>query len=131
MQYSDKVLEHFNNPRNVGTLDQNSIAVGYGIVGAMACGDVMVISIKVDKDSKIITEAKFKSFGCAANIAASSYTTELLIGKTLDEAENIKNLEISNYLELPEIKRHCSVLCEEAIKKAIEDYRKKNENTSS
>ena len=124
MAYSDKVLDHFNNPRNVGSLDKLDPQVGTGLVGAPECGDVLKLQIKVIDN--IITEAKFKSFGCGSAIAASSLATEMLIGKKLEEADNLKNTEIVEALSLPPVKIHCSVLAEDAIKAAIADYKKKH-----
>jgi nitrogen fixation NifU-like protein len=123
MAYSDKVLEHYENPRNVGSLDKNSPKVGTGMVGAPACGDVMKLQIEVDNG--IITDAKFKTYGCGSAIASSSLVTELLKGRTLDQAQAIKNSEIAEELALPPVKIHCSVLAEDAIKSAIADYRSK------
>ena len=125
MAYSDKVLDHYENPRNVGTLDKNDPHVGTGMVGAPACGDVMKLQIKVN-DSGIIEDAKFKTYGCGSAIASSSLVTEWLKGKTLDQAAEIKNSAIAEELALPPVKIHCSVLAEDAIKSAINDYRKKN-----
>jgi nitrogen fixation NifU-like protein len=124
MAYSDKVIEHTENPRNVGTLDKNDENVGTGLVGAPACGDVMRLQIKVGDDGKI-ADAKFKTFGCGSAIASSSLATEWLKGKSLDEAEAIKNTQIVEELNLPPVKIHCSVLAEDAIKSAIADYRAK------
>ena len=124
MAYSDKVIEHYENPRNVGTLDKNDDHVGTGLVGAPACGDVMRLQIRVGDDGKI-QDAKFKTFGCGSAIASSSLATEWLKGKTVDEAETIKNSMIAEELNLPPVKIHCSVLAEDAIKSAIEDYKKK------
>lgn len=124
MAYSDKVVDHFNNPRNVGKLDTSSTEVGTGIVGAPECGDVMRLQIKV-KDN-IIEEAKFKTFGCGSAIASSSLATEWIKGKSLDEAGSIKNVDIVEELSLPPVKIHCSVLAEDAIKAAIKDYKTKN-----
>lgn len=123
MAYSAQVLEHYENPRNVGSLDKNSLKVGTGMVGAPACGDVMKLQIEVDNG--IITDAKFKTYGCGSAIASSSLVTELLKGKTLDQAQEIKNSAIAEELALPPVKIHCSVLAEDAIKSAIADYRKK------
>ena len=125
MAYSDKVLDHYENPRNVGTLDKNDPHVGTGMVGAPACGDVMKLQIKVN-DSGIIEDAKFKTYGCGSAIASSSLVTEWLKGKTLDQAAEIKNSAIAEELALPPVKIHCSVLAEDAIKAAINDYRSKN-----
>jgi nitrogen fixation NifU-like protein len=124
MAYSDKVIDHAENPRNVGTLDKNDPNVGTGLVGAPACGDVMRLQIKVS-EAGIIEEAKFKTFGCGSAIASSSLATEWIKGKSIDEAEQIKNSQIVEELNLPPVKIHCSVLAEDAIKSAIEDYRKK------
>jgi nitrogen fixation NifU-like protein len=124
MAYSDKVIEHYENPRNVGTLDKNDDQVGTGLVGAPACGDVMRLQIKVG-DGGVIEDAKFKTFGCGSAIASSSLATEWLKGKTIDEAETIKNSMIAEELHLPPVKIHCSVLAEDAIKSAIADFRAK------
>lgn len=124
MAYSNKVVDHYENPRNVGTLDEKDENVGTSIVGAPACGDVMKLQIKVSKDG-IIEDAKFKTFGCGTAIASSSLITEILKGKTLDEAMKVKNTDIAEELELPPVKIHCSVLAEEAVKGAIEDYKAK------
>ncbi|MCB0695279.1 MAG: Fe-S cluster assembly scaffold IscU [Saprospiraceae bacterium] len=126
MAYSDKVLEHFKNPRNVGTLDKSKKNVGTGLVGAPECGDVMRLQIEVDEASGIITDAKFKTFGCGSAIASSSLATEWIIGKKVEEAAVIDNMEIVEELALPPVKIHCSVLAEDAIKGAIRDYRIKN-----
>ncbi len=123
MAYSDKVVDHFNNPRNVGSLDKNDPEVGTGIVGAPECGDVMRLQIKI-KDN-IIQEAKFKTFGCGSAIASSSLATEWIKGKTIEEANSIKNVQIVEELSLPPVKIHCSVLAEDAIKAAIKDYQSK------
>tara|TARA_R110002167_G_C12129125_1_gene598855 strand:+ start:120 stop:491 length:372 start_codon:yes stop_codon:yes gene_type:complete len=123
MAYSDKVLDHYNNPRNVGEMDAESADVGTGMVGAPACGDVMRLQIRVDKNG-VIQDAKFKTYGCGSAIASSSLLTEWVKGRTLDEAEGIKNTEIAEELALPPVKIHCSVLAEDAIKAAIQDYRK-------
>lgn len=125
MAYSDKVLDHYSNPRNVGSLDKNAANVGTGMVGAPECGDVMKLQIRVDDATGVIEEAKFKTFGCGSAIASSSLATEWLKGKTVDEALQIKNTDIVNELSLPPVKIHCSVLAEDAIKAAIEDYRVK------
>lgn len=125
MAYSDKVLDHYNNPRNVGSLDKADPTVGTGIVGAPECGDVMKLQIKVNDSTGIIDEAKFKTFGCGSAIASSSLATEWLKGKTVDEALAIKNTDIVNELSLPPVKIHCSVLAEDAIKAAINDYKAK------
>jgi nitrogen fixation NifU-like protein len=126
MAYSEKVLDHFQNPRNVGTLNQEHKNVGTGLVGAPECGDVMRLQIEVDSSTNTISDAKFKTFGCGSAIASSSLATEWLKGKTLDEAAAIDNMDIVEELALPPVKIHCSVLAEDAIKAAIEDYRKKN-----
>jgi nitrogen fixation NifU-like protein len=126
MAYSDKVLDHYNHPRNVGSLDKADPAVGTGLVGAPECGDVMKLQIKVNPDTGVIEDAKFKTFGCGSAIASSSLATEMLKGKTVDEALAIKNTEIVNELSLPPVKIHCSVLAEDAIKAAITDYKAKN-----
>jgi len=125
MAYSDKVLDHYENPRNVGSLDKNDPNVGTGMVGAPACGDVMKLQIKVNQETGVIEDAKFKTYGCGSAIASSSLVTELLKGKTLEEAGSIKNSAIAEELALPPVKIHCSVLAEDAIKSAIEDYTKK------
>ena len=125
MPYSDKVIDHAENPRNVGTLDKNDPNVGTGLVGAPACGDVMRLQIKVDPQTNTIIDAKFKTFGCGSAIAASSLATEWIKGKTVDEAETLKNSEIVEELSLPPVKIHCSVLAEDAIKSAIADFRAK------
>src|SRR5512142_1244790 len=127
MAYSDKVLDHYNNPRNVGSLDKSDDNVGTGMVGAPECGDVMKLQIKVDPASGVIEDAKFKTFGCGSAIASSSLATEWLKGKTVDEALAIKNSDIVNELSLPPVKIHCSVLAEDAIKAAISDYKKKQQ----
>jgi len=124
MAYSEKVIEHYESPRNVGTLDKNDPSVGTGLVGAPACGDVMKLQIKVGPDG-LIEDAKFKTFGCGSAIASSSLVTEWVKGKTVDEAETIKNTDIAKHLALPPVKIHCSVLAEDAIKAAIADYRAK------
>ena len=125
MAYSDKVLDHYQNPKNVGTLDKSKQNVGTGLVGAPECGDVMRLQIEVD-DNGLIKDAKFKTFGCGSAIASSSLATEWLKGKTVDEAIKIDNMEIVEELHLPPVKIHCSVLAEDAIKAAVNDYRKKN-----
>src|SRR6186997_642231 len=124
MAYSDKVLEHYENPRNVGTLDKEDPNVGTGLVGAPACGDVMRLQIRVNDDG-VIEDAKFKTFGCGSAIASSSLATEWIKGKTVDEAALIKNSQIAEELSLPPVKIHCSVLAEDSIRTAISDYRKK------
>jgi len=126
MAYSNAVLDHYENPRNVGKLDPNDISVGSGTVGAPACGDVMRLQIKVDNATGIITEARFKTYGCGSAIASSSLVTEWVKGKSLEEASTIKNTDIAQELALPPVKIHCSILAEDAIKAAIEDYRKKH-----
>ena len=126
MAYSDKVLDHFKNPRNVGTLDKESKSVGTGLVGAPECGDVMRLQIEVDNESGTITDAKFKTFGCGSAIASSSLATEWLKGKSVNEALSIDNMDIVEELALPPVKIHCSVLAEDAIKAAIKDYQEKN-----
>jgi Fe-S cluster assembly scaffold IscU len=126
MAYSDKVIDHYSNPRNVGTLDKSKRNVGTGLVGAPECGDVMRLQIEVDETTNTITDAKFKTFGCGSAIASSSLATEWLKGKTIDEALSIDNMEIVEELALPPVKIHCSVLAEDAIKSAISDYRVKN-----
>ena len=125
MAYSDKVLDHYNNPRNVGSMDKNSPNVGTGMVGAPECGDVMKLQLMVNPDSGVIEDAKFKTFGCGSAIASSSLATEWLKGKTVDQALEIKNTDIVNELSLPPVKIHCSVLAEDAIKAAISDYKQK------
>jgi len=126
MAYSEKLLDHFKHPKNVGTLDKDSKSVGTGLVGAPECGDVMRLQIEVDETSGVIKDAKFKTFGCGSAIASSSLATEWLKGKTLDQAESIDNMDIVEELALPPVKIHCSVLAEDAIKSAIADYKKKN-----
>jgi Fe-S cluster assembly scaffold IscU len=126
MAYSDKVIEHYNNPRNVGTLDKSKTNVGTGLVGAPECGDVMRLQIEVDEQTGVIKDAKFKTFGCGSAIASSSLATEWLKGKNIDDAVKIDNMEIVEELNLPPVKIHCSVLAEDAIKAAVNDYRKKN-----
>lgn len=123
--YSNEVIDHYENPRNVGTLDTKDMSVGTGLVGAPACGDVMKLQIKVNSDGTI-QNAVFKTFGCGSAIASSSYVTEWLKGKKLDEASSIKNTHIAQHLALPPVKIHCSVLAEDAVKAAIEDYKSKN-----
>ena len=125
MAYSDKVIDHYTNPRNVGTLDKSNSKVGTGLVGAPECGDVMRLQIQVD-DNNVITDAKFKTFGCGSAIASSSLATEWLKGKSIDDAMKIDNMDIVEELSLPPVKIHCSVLAEDAIKAAINDYRVKN-----
>ncbi|HET9533551.1 MAG TPA: Fe-S cluster assembly scaffold IscU [Blastocatellia bacterium] len=129
MAYSDKVIDHYNNPRNVGSLDKKDSKVGTGLVGAPECGDVMKLQIQVNPETQIIEDAKFKTFGCGSAIASSSLATEWVKGRTLDEALEIKNIEIVKELNLPPVKIHCSVLAEDAIKAAIRDYQQKqNQN---
>ncbi|VTX69616.1 Iron-sulfur cluster assembly scaffold protein IscU [Neisseria subflava] len=127
MAYSDKVIDHYENPRNVGTFDKNDESVGTGMVGAPACGDVMRLQIKVN-DEGIIEDARFKTYGCGSAIASSSLITEWVKGKSLDDALAIKNSEIAEELELPPVKIHCSILAEDAVKAAVADYRKRQEN---
>lgn len=124
MAYSDKVIDHYENPRNVGTFDKNDESVGTGMVGAPACGDVMRLQIKVN-DEGLIEDAKFKTYGCGSAIASSSLITEWVKGKSLDDALAIKNSEIAEELELPPVKIHCSILAEDAVKAAVADYKKK------
>ena len=126
MAYSEKVLDHYNHPRNVGSFDKKDPGVGTGLVGAPECGDVMKLQIKVNPETGVIEDAKFKTFGCGSAIASSSLATEMLKGKTVDQALEIKNTEIVNELSLPPVKIHCSVLAEDAIKAAIHDYRAKS-----
>ena len=121
MAYSEKVIDHYENPRNVGSLDKNDLSIGTGLTGSPACGDVMKLQIKVEDG--IITDAKFKTYGCGSAIASSSLITEWVKGKTLDEAGSIKNSEIAEELALPPVKIHCSILAEDAIKAAVNDYR--------
>lgn len=127
MAYSDKVIDHYENPRNVGTFDKDDESVGTGMVGAPACGDVMRLQIKVN-DEGIIEDAKFKTYGCGSAIASSSLITEWVKGKSLDDALAIKNSKIAEELELPPVKIHCSILAEDAVKAAVADYRKRQEN---
>ena len=129
MAYSNKVLDHFENPKNIGSFDKTDLNVGTALVGAPECGDVMKLQIKVGENNKIV-DAKFKTFGCGSAIASSSLATEWVKGKTVDEADTIKNVEIVNELSLPPVKIHCSVLAEDAIKGAIQDYKQKNEITN-
>ena len=126
MAYSEKVIDHYQNPKNVGTLDKSSKNVGTGLVGAPECGDVMRLQIEVNNETGMITDAKFKTFGCGSAIASSSLATEWLKGKSVDEALKIDNMTIVEELNLPPVKIHCSVLAEDAIKAAINDYREKN-----
>ena len=128
MSYSDKVIDHYNNPRNVGSMDKSSADVGTGLVGAPECGDVMKLQIKVNRETNVIEEAKFKTFGCGSAIASSSLATEWVKGKTVDEALTIKNMDIVKELSLPPVKIHCSVLAEDAIRAAIGDWKKKQES---
>ena len=125
MAYSEKVIDHYTNPRNIGTLDKNSATVGTGLVGAPECGDVMRLQIQVNPETGVIEDAKFKTFGCGSAIASSSLATEWLKGKSVDEALTIDNMDIVEELALPPVKIHCSVLAEDAIKAAINDYREK------
>lgn len=127
MTYNNKILDHYENPRNVGSLDKNNKNVGTGLVGAPACGDVMKLQIQVN-DQGVIEDAKFKTFGCGSAIASSSLVTEWLKGKTVDNASEIKNKDIAQYLSLPLVKTHCSLLAEEAIKAAIADYKSRNQD---
>jgi nitrogen fixation NifU-like protein len=129
MAYSDKVIDHYENPRNVGSLPKDDVNVGTGLVGAPECGDVMKLQVRVNPETGVIDEAKFKTFGCGSAIASSSLATEWLKGKTVDQALAIKNTDIVNELALPPVKIHCSVLAEDAIKAAIADYQKKREET--
>jgi nitrogen fixation NifU-like protein len=129
MAYSTKVLDHYENPRNVGMLDKSDPQVGTGMVGAPACGDVMKLQIKVNNEG-IIEDAKFKTYGCGSAIASSSLVTEWVKGKTLDEAATIRNTKIAQELSLPPVKIHCSILAEDAIKAAIEDYKKKHDTNT-
>ena len=126
MAYSDKVIDHYNNPRNVGQLDKSSAEVGTGLVGAPECGDVMRLQIRVNPETQVIEEAKFKTFGCGSAIASSSLATEWIKGKTVSDALEIKNTDIVKELSLPPVKIHCSVLAEDAIRAAIGDWKKKN-----
>ena len=126
MAYSDKVVDHYNNPRNVGTLDKASGDVGTGLVGAPECGDVMRLQIRVNPETRVIEEAKFKTFGCGSAIASSSLATEWIKGRTVEDALEIKNTDIVKELSLPPVKIHCSVLAEDAIRAAIGDWKKKN-----
>src|ERR1700730_5392412 len=130
MAYSDKVVDHYNNPRNVGSLDKKDPSVGTGLVGAPECGDVMKLQIRINPETQIIEDAKFKTFGCGSAIASSSLATEWLKGRSVDEALSIKNTAIVKELNLPPVKIHCSVLAEDAIKAAIADYKKKQDTTA-
>lgn len=125
MAYNEKVIDHYENPRNVGALDKNDVTVGTGMVGAPACGDVMKLQIKVNDETGTIEDAVFKTYGCGSAIASSSLATEWLKGRTLDEADEIKNTQIAEELKLPPVKIHCSLLAEDAIKAAVKDYREK------
>jgi nitrogen fixation protein NifU and related proteins len=127
MAYSDQVIDHYENPRNVGSFDKSDSDIGTGMVGAPACGDVMKLQIKVDHDTGIITDARFKTYGCGSAIASSSLVTEWVKGKTLDQAATIRNTQIAEELALPPVKIHCSILAEDAIKAAVEDYKKKHD----
>ena len=126
MAYSDKVIDHYENPRNVGSFDKAEAGVGTGMVGAPACGDVMKLQIKVDPATGVIQDARFKTYGCGSAIASSSLVTEWVKGKTLDQAEALKNSQIAEELALPPVKIHCSILAEDAIKAAVQDYKKKH-----
>ena len=126
MAYSTQVIDHYENPRNVGSFDKSDTSVGTGMVGAPACGDVMKLQIKVDDETGIITDARFKTYGCGSAIASSSLVTEWVKGKTLDQASALKNTQIAEELALPPVKIHCSILAEDAIKAAIEDYKTKH-----
>jgi nitrogen fixation NifU-like protein len=130
MAYSEKVIEHYQHPRNVGTLDPNDANVGTGLVGAPECGDVMRLQLRINPETGVIEDAKFKTFGCGSAIASSSLATEMIKGKTVDEAYEIKNTVIVKELNLPPVKIHCSVLAEDAIKAAIEDFKKKRATVS-
>ncbi len=131
MAYSNQVIDHYENPRNVGSFDKNDPAVGTGMVGAPACGDVMKLQIKVNETTGIIEDAKFKTYGCGSAIASSSLVTEWLKGKTLDQAGQIKNSQIAEELALPPVKIHCSILAEDAIKAAVNDYRNRHSSTEN
>jgi nitrogen fixation NifU-like protein len=131
MAYSDKVIDHYENPRNVGSLPKDDANVGTGLVGAPECGDVMKLQVRINPETGVIDDAKFKTFGCGSAIASSSLATEWLKGKTVDQALAIKNTDIVNELALPPVKIHCSVLAEDAIKAAIADYQKKKEESKS
>jgi nitrogen fixation NifU-like protein len=128
MAYSQKVIDHYENPRNVGSFGKDDTDIGTGMVGAPACGDVMKLQIKVDNDTGIITDARFKTYGCGSAIASSSLVTEWVKGKSLDQAGAIKNSQIAEELALPPVKIHCSILAEDAIKAAVKDYREKHDN---
>lgn len=127
MAYSEKLIDHYENPRNVGSFAKDDPTVGTGMVGAPACGDVMKLQIKVDDETGVITDAKFKTYGCGSAIASSSLATEWMKGKTLTQAEQIQNTQIAEHLSLPPVKIHCSILTEDAIKSAVADYRKKHD----
>jgi nitrogen fixation NifU-like protein len=129
MAYSDKVIDHYENPRNVGSFNKDDADIGTGMVGAPACGDVMKLQIKVDDATGIITDAKFKTYGCGSAIASSSLVTEMIKGLTLDQAGAIKNSQLAEELALPPVKIHCSILAEDAIKAAVADYKAKHDNT--
>jgi nitrogen fixation NifU-like protein len=129
MAYSDKVIDHYENPRNVGSFNKDDSDIGTGMVGAPACGDVMKLQIKVDDATGIITDAKFKTYGCGSAIASSSLVTEMIKGLTLDQAGAIKNSQLAEELALPPVKIHCSILAEDAIKAAVADYKAKHDNT--
>lgn len=130
MAYSEKVIDHYENPRNVGSFDKQDTDIGTGMVGAPACGDVMKLQIKVDETTGIITDAKFKTYGCGSAIASSSLVTELVKGMTLDQAGAIKNSQLAEELALPPVKIHCSILAEDAIKAAVADYRAKHDTAN-
>jgi nitrogen fixation NifU-like protein len=130
MAYSEKVVDHYENPRNVGSFDKSDDSVGTGMVGAPACGDVMKLQIKVDELTGIITDAKFKTYGCGSAIASSSLITEMVKGMTLEQASAIKNSELAEELALPPVKIHCSILAEDAIKAAVADYKRKHDNSN-
>lgn len=127
MSYSNKVLDHYENPRNAGSFDKNDTTVGTGMVGAPACGDVMKLQIKVNPETGLIEDARFKTYGCGSAIASSSLVTEWVKGKTLDEAASIKNTQIAEELALPPVKIHCSILAEDAVRAAIDDYRNREQ----
>lgn len=130
MSYSKEVLDHYENPRNVGSFDKGDDAIGTGMVGAPACGDVMKLQIKVNESTGVIEDAKFKTYGCGSAIASSSLVTELVKGMTLDQAMGVKNTRIAEELALPPVKIHCSILAEDAIKAAVEDYKKKHQGVA-
>lgn len=131
MAYTDKVMEHYENPKNVGSFAKGEENVGTGVVGAPECGDVMKLQLKINPDTEVIEDARFKTFGCGSAIASSSYVTELVKGKTLEEAYGIKNTEIVEELSLPPVKIHCSVLAEDAIKSAVADWREKGKKSDN